>query len=180
MAIKLDQVAFFGTIRYSKIIIKEKSKMDEVEKKIKALVVEDVHFIGLIIQRVIAPYGECDMAQTGMEAIDKFTQAFLYHNPYNLICLDILLPGMDGFEVLHSIRKFEDEINLSPESRVKVIMISTFNDQSTVRRARTAGCDRYIAKPFSMKKILEEIQSLGLIETEEEQTQQPPQQETTT
>jgi len=138
--------------------------MEDTKKSLKTLVVEDVHFIGLIIQRVVAPYGMCDMASTGMEAIDKFTQAFFYNDPYNLICLDILLPGMDGFEVLHSIRKFEDEINLPQDLRVKVIVISTFNDQNTVTRARRAGCDRYISKPFSMKKVLEEIQSLGLID----------------
>lgn len=136
---------------------------ENITKPLKALIVEDVHFIGLILQRVITPYGFCEFAASGIEAVEKYTRAFTENDPFNLICLDILLPEMDGFEVLRSIRHFEDGIGLPQDLKVKIIVISTFNDKNTVSKARRAGCDRYISKPFSMKKVLEEIQLLGLI-----------------
>jgi two-component system, chemotaxis family, chemotaxis protein CheY len=130
----------------------------------RTLIVEDVHFLALILQRIIEPYSKADFAQNGAVAIDKYTKAFTKGKAYDLICLDLLLPEMDGFEVLRSLRQFEDEFNLPPEARTKVVVISTFNDQNTVNKARAAGCDSYIAKPFRKDRVLKTIEKLGLIE----------------
>ncbi len=133
------------------------------ENKIKVLIVEDVSFIGLIIQRILAPWAKCDFAVNGVMAIDSYTRAIGGGNPYDLICLDLLLPEMDGFEVMENIRKFENDIGIDEENRVKILVISTFNDAKTVSKARRMGCDRYISKPFNRHKILEEIAAMNLI-----------------
>lgn len=74
------------------------------------------------------------------------------------------MPEIDGFEVLRSIRQFEDDFNLERHKRVKIVVISTFNDRKTVTKARKAGCNSYIAKPFNKDKVLKTIEGLGLIE----------------
>jgi len=130
----------------------------------RTLIVEDVHFLALILQRIIEPYSKSDFAHNGAVAIEKYTKAFTKGRAYDLICLDLLLPEMDGFEVLRSVRQFEDEFSLTAEKRTKIIVVSTFNDQKTVAKARAAGCDSYIAKPFRKDKVLRAIEKLGLIQ----------------
>lgn len=130
----------------------------------RTLIVEDVHFLALILQRIIEPYSKSDFAHNGTVAIEKYTKAFTKGSAYDLICLDLLLPEMDGFEVLRSVRQFEDEFNLPPEKRTKVIVVSTFNDQKTVAKAHAAGCDSYISKPFRKYMVLKTIEKLGLIQ----------------
>jgi len=129
----------------------------------RTLIVEDVHFLALILERMIEPYSKSDYASSGALAIEKYTKAFTKGKPYDLICLDLLLPEMDGFDVLRSVRHFENEFNLDASSRVKIVVISTFNDRKTVAKARKAGCDGYIAKPFRKDKVLEVLASLKLI-----------------
>ncbi len=129
----------------------------------RTLIVEDVHFLAIILERFLEPYSEVDKASNGKEAIKKFAEAYVQGNPYQLICLDILLPEVDGIEVLKTIRKFENETIVSQDDRAKIIMITTLNDAETVRKASKAGCDRYIAKPFTKEKIIGEIKELGLI-----------------
>lgn len=129
----------------------------------RTLIVEDVHFLALILERIIEPYSKSDYAASGASAIEKYTKAFTKGRPYDLIFLDLLLPEMDGFEVLRSVRHFENEFNMDEASRVKIVVISTFNDRKTVAKARKAGCDGYIAKPFRKDKVLEVLSSLKLI-----------------
>lgn len=133
----------------------------------KTLIVEDVHFLALILERIINPFGPVDFAPNGRKAIDLCSKAFAKNEPYDLICLDLLLPEVDGFEVLYHIRHFEDSFNIPKDDRTKIIVISTFNDSKTVTRASRAGCDGYIAKPFRKDKILEELQIHGLIPADE-------------
>ena len=134
----------------------------------KTLIVEDVHFLALILERIIVPFGPVDFASNGRIAIDLYSKAFTKNDPYDLVCLDLLLPEVDGFEVLYHIRHFEDSFNLPEEGRIKIIVISTFNDSKTVTRARKAGCDGYIAKPFRKDKIIEELRAQGLIPSAED------------
>jgi len=136
----------------------------------RTLIVEDVHFLAMILQRFLEPYGECQTADNGESAIQKIAEAYTHQKPFDLICLDILLPKMDGIEVLQKIREFENDFIASDTERTKIVMITTLNDQDTVRKALKAGCDRYITKPFSKEKILEEIRELGLISGDDGKT----------
>jgi len=135
----------------------------------RTLIVEDVHFLAMILQKFLEPYGECQTADNGESAIQKITEAYTQGKPFDLICLDILLPKADGIEVLQKVREFENDFISSEEERTKIVMITTLNDRDTVRRALKAGCDRYITKPFSKEKILEEMRELGLIPAADEQ-----------
>ena len=129
----------------------------------RTLIVEDVHFLALILQRILEPYSQCEFAYNGNMALEKYTRSVIEGDPYNLICLDLLLPETDGFEVLKSVRQFEDDFNIKKKDRTRIIVISTFHDHKTVRKARLAGCDGYVAKPFRKDTVLSALEKLNLI-----------------
>ncbi len=135
----------------------------------RTLIVEDVHFLAMILERIIEPYSMVDYAKDGSDAIDKFSKAFAKGEPYNLVFLDLLMPKIDGFEVLSHVRKFENDFNLDEKSKSKIIVVSTFSDTENVTKARKAGCDGYIAKPYRKDKVLKELRLLKLIPDEEEE-----------
>jgi len=130
----------------------------------KVLIVEDVYLIRNMLQHILISYGKFDFAEDGLEALDKFTYQLDNDDPYNLICLDILMPHIDGLGVLKKIRSIEEERNLDSTKKAKIVMVSALADQGMVMRCLKAGCDGFIAKPFTKDRIITEIQKLGLIE----------------
>jgi len=70
----------------------------------KTLVVEDDFTSRLLLQTILKAYGECHVAADGTEALAAFLEAERTEQPYQLICLDIMMPDLDGKEVLRSIR----------------------------------------------------------------------------
>lgn len=128
----------------------------------KILVVEDELTSRELVKVILEPYGTVDMAVDGIEAIKAFNLA-LNKEPYDLICLDIMLPKMDGQQVLKSIRKIEgDRAILGPDA-VKIIIISALGDFENVTEAFSSQCTSYITKPIDADKIVAELRNLELI-----------------
>lgn len=132
----------------------------------KTLIVEDSHLFAQRLKSLLNPFGPCGIAYSGSEAIEKYSKAMSIEQPYELICLDLLLPVMDGFKVLQTIRKFEQENIDNNCFKSKIIIISSFNDTHMISKAKELGCDSYITKPFSNQKILNEISSLNILEVD--------------
>jgi len=126
------------------------------------LVVEDDFISRRLLCRYLEPYGECDVAVNGNEAVGAFKQALLAGNHYELICLDIMMPGMDGQETLKRIRALEKEHAVAPEQVVKVIMTSALEDHDNVMAAFSNACDGYVVKPIEKKRFLETLREIGL------------------
>jgi two-component system, chemotaxis family, chemotaxis protein CheY len=126
------------------------------------LVVEDDFISRKLLCRYLDPYGECDVAINGMEAISAVRHALDVGSPYDLICLDIMMPGMSGQETLVGVRSLEQEhvpLGLSP---AKVIMTTALEDSENIRLAFEASADDYIVKPIEKKKFLSKLTELGL------------------
>jgi two-component system, chemotaxis family, chemotaxis protein CheY len=130
----------------------------------KTLVVEDDFTNRLLLQEFLTLYGECHIAVTGQEAIDAFILAKKNNNPYDLICMDIMLPGVDGHEALKQIREQEKNCNIYGSKEVKVLMISALNDPHNVMEAYyQGGANAYMVKPIDIAKLLEHLYSFGLV-----------------
>ena len=71
----------------------------------KVLIVEDEFTSRKILEDILSPYGQCDMVVDGNDAIKIFKLALKENDPYNLICMDIMMPKMDGQQALKEIRK---------------------------------------------------------------------------
>jgi two-component system chemotaxis response regulator CheY len=131
----------------------------------KCLIVEDDFAARRLLKRYLSDCGNCDVAVDGREAVEAFRQAMDEKEPYDLICLDIMMPNMDGREALRAIRQIEYEHGIKGLDGVKVIMTTAFGDSQNVIGSFREGCEAYIVKPVEKDKLLEEMQNLGLIDS---------------
>jgi two-component system chemotaxis response regulator CheY len=131
---------------------------------VKILIVEDEFGSRKLLQKFLSPYGVCDMAVDGAEAVEAFSLALREKEPYDLICLDIMLPKMDGQEVLKEVRKMEKENGIHGLDGVKVIMTTALDDSKNIMEAFKSQCESYITKPIAKQKLLDEMKGLGLLD----------------
>ena len=127
----------------------------------RVLVVEDDLTSRMILQRYLSPYGENNVAVNGTEAIEAFQLATDENEPYDLVCLDILMPEMDGQEVLKIIREIEEKAGSRGLDRAKVIMTTALGDRKNIMESFREQCDGYLVKPIDKKKFLKLLGSLG-------------------
>lgn len=85
-------------------------------------------------------------AEDGDEGLGK-----IYENEYDLILLDIMLPGIDGYTICKEIRK---------KSTVPIIFITAKIHEEDMLHGYDMGCDDYITKPFSLKELYAKVQAL--------------------
>lgn len=129
----------------------------------KILLAEDDFVTRKYMSNFLTKYGECDVTVDGMEAIEAFTMALEDEEPYDLICLDIMMPVMDGYQALVGIRNVEKERGIPVEKAVKVIMTTALNEEKNVKMAFELGCTIYSGKPIDQERFEQVIKRLGLI-----------------
>jgi two-component system chemotaxis response regulator CheY len=130
----------------------------------RILIAEDDPTSRKFMQKFLSKYGECDVAVDGIETIDTFYAAMKEKKPYNLICLDIMMPRLDGLKALKTIRELEVQNSVPKDEKVKVIMTTALNDKQTVMSSYDTGCEAYAWKPIDMGKFVEVMRKLGLVE----------------
>ena len=128
----------------------------------KILIVEDDMVSRKFLNRFLKQYGECDMVVNGLEAIDAYLISIKEEQPYDLICLDIMMPKVDGVKVLKAIRDMEAQNKVNAEKRAKIIMTTALGETQTVKTAFDYGCDAYASKPIDIEKLSEVLEKLGL------------------
>ena len=129
----------------------------------KILLAEDDYTTRKYMSSFLSKYGECDVTVDGMEAVDAFMMALDEGEPYDLVCLDVMMPAMDGYQALVSIRNLEKDYKIPEEDAVKVIMTTALNDEKNVKMAFELGCSVYSGKPIDKDRIETALQKLGLI-----------------
>ena len=129
----------------------------------RILIAEDDFASRKVILKFLSEQGECDVTVDGMEAIDAFMMALEDGDPYDLICLDVMMPIMDGYQALKNIRDIEREHNIPEEEMVKIIMTTALNEQKNVKKAFELGCTVYCAKPIDMDKLKNTLEMIGLV-----------------
>jgi two-component system, chemotaxis family, chemotaxis protein CheY len=129
----------------------------------RILIVEDDPATQKLVQRYLSEYGDCDVTANGTEALNAFIDALSQNKPYDMICLDIMMPKMNGHQVLEAIRRVENDHEIKGLDGVKVIMTTALGDSKNVIGAFREGCEAYIVKPVKKDKLLAEMEKLGLI-----------------
>lgn len=129
----------------------------------KILLAEDDFITRKFMTLFLLKYGECDVTVDGMEAVDAFTMAMEDGEPYDLVCLDIMMPVMDGYQALLEIRKLEKEKGVPEEAAVKIIMTTALDDERNVKKAFELGCTNYMGKPIDQERFEQELKRIGLI-----------------
>ncbi len=130
----------------------------------KSLIVEDDPVAKKLLQAYLSGYGDTFYAINGKEAVRAVEESLNSGKPYDLICLDIMMPEMDGIEALKHIRKLERDRAIDGPDGVKVIVTTSRSQPRYIFRAFKTGCEAYIVKPVRKEKLVEEMTKLGLIE----------------
>lgn len=129
----------------------------------KTLLAEDDFASRKFMDQYLSQYGECDVTVDGEEAVDAFMMALEDGEPYDLVCLDVMMPVLDGYQVLKAIRDIEAERDTPKEDRVKIIMTTALNEERNVKKAFELGCEAYSGKPIDVDRFEEVLRRLNLI-----------------
>ncbi len=128
----------------------------------KSLIVEDSFVARKLMQVYLSELGDCHIAVNGKEAVEAVKESLDENYPYDLICLDIMMPEMDGIEALKQIRKLEEDHGIQGLSGVKVIMTSAKDQSKDIFGAFNSGCEAYLIKPVRKDDLFNEIEKLGI------------------
>jgi len=139
----------------------EKTKTEE--EIVKILIAEDDQRSRTFLAKFLSAYGDVDLAQNGMEALDFVMDAMKNKTHYDLLCLDIMMPKVDGLKVLKVLRTMEAQQGIDDSRHLPVIMMTALADMSYVDQAFELGCDAYASKPIDIAKVEEVMTNLGLI-----------------
>ena len=114
---------------------------------VRILTVEDDERIRTAVSLALEEEGwEVEEAANGEDALVAFAQ-----NPSDVVLIDIMLPGIDGFEVCRRIRRLGD---------VPIVMVTARSDSHDVVAGLEAGADDYLRKPFDPKELSARVRAL--------------------
>ncbi len=130
----------------------------------RSLIAEDDSTTRQSLQEFFARYGETHAEEDGKQAIKAFRHAMEEGNPFDLVCVDIRMPEMDGHAVLRTIRRLENTRGIKEPDSVKIIMITAYADRQNVMRAGQERCDAYLVKPITPAKLTTKLIELGLVQ----------------
>jgi two-component system, chemotaxis family, chemotaxis protein CheY len=129
---------------------------------VRSLIIEDTAVIFRIVQHILAEFGESDIAEDGLKAIKKVKLSMNENNYYDLILLDIMIPEINGLDVLSNIRNLEKiHSDLKP---AKIIILTSLSEPKYIKAGMARGCDSYLLKPVDKYKLIGELKKLKLTE----------------
>ncbi|MBW2185426.1 MAG: response regulator [Deltaproteobacteria bacterium] len=128
----------------------------------KILIAEDDLTSRLILENFLQEYGTTNVVVNGTEAVSAVRSALKDGQPYDLICLDIMMPEMDGVKALEKIRKSEEGRGITSTYGAKIIMITALDDPKNVMDSFKELCDAYIVKPIDKTMLLQKLDEIGL------------------
>lgn len=114
----------------------------------RILVVDDERFVQDLLRKVLGRRGhEVDIASNGVEALDR-----LRDERYDLVLTDVVMPEMDGFELLREVK--------SRHPDVKVIVLTGFARRQSISDFLLYGADDYLSKPFQVPELLTSVERI--------------------
>ena len=129
----------------------------------RILVVDDNLASRSLLAKYLSKYGEITETINGREAVGLFKKTLQGElERFDLICLDIVMPEVDGREALKTIRQLEKEYSVSGADRVKIIMATALDDRMDIIESFNEGCEGYVVKPVEKEHLYRVVDQLGL------------------
>ncbi len=128
----------------------------------KVLIVDQQAVSRMKLQKMLKEAGQCELVNCGQDALDACAKTIGEAASFALITLDIAIPDMDGIELLKRIRQMEDEKKVPGDKRAKILVVTSDSSARQVMTCVRAGCDDYLVKPVSKKRLSEKIEQFGL------------------
>ena len=132
--------------------------------RLRILLVEDDLACRLLLQTFLARYGDCHVALNGREAVEAFRAAFARGSSYDFICMDIMMPEMDGCEAVREIRTWEENHGIRSPYGAMIFMTTTVHEIREVFRCFRELCDAYLVKPIDLGQLLSKMRFFELIQ----------------
>jgi len=128
----------------------------------RCLIVDDETICRKAVALILKEVAHCDEAVNGSEAVLKFSEALQRDEPYDVIFLDIIMPGLDGHDTAREIRRVEREVSSSPT--VKIIMLTVLDSVNDAMKSFChAHAIAYMVKPPSKERFIETFKEVGLL-----------------
>ena len=126
------------------------------------LLIEDQKDVRNLMQAFLSGLGSCEMAEDGIQGLSLFQQSLSENRPYDAVFLDIMMPKLEGQEVLQKIRALEETKQILPPTSVKIIMTTALGDSENIMEAFKSQADAYLIKPIMQNKLFETMQKAGI------------------
>ena len=119
-----------------------------MDKKIRVLVIDDEAIIRMSCKRALpSDEYDVDIVDSGEAGIALFD-----NHPYDIVLVDLKMPGMDGLQVLETIKK--------KNSRQKVIIMTGYNTAELIVESLSSGASHFIEKPFAPDLLHDRIREV--------------------
>lgn len=119
----------------------------EAEERKSVLVVDDNPLIRNVVQSLLQQENfDVTVAPNGSKALDV-----IEHKPVDIIVCDVMMPGMDGYELFNAVRESE------AHSHIPFVFLTALDTESELKRGWQSGCDAYVTKPFDPEMLISTI-----------------------
>ncbi|HEX3133769.1 MAG TPA: response regulator [Planctomycetota bacterium] len=127
----------------------------------RILIAEDDDTCSLILSSMFKPYGTSVVVADGDAVIRVVTTELVKQQPFDLICLDIMMPGLDGQACLRCIRAIEQGFGRFAGDGTKILMTTALNAPESILTAFRSQCEGYLVKPIDRSRLTAQLASLG-------------------
>lgn len=133
-------------------ILTEAPPPEDVDMTAKVLLVEDYAPNALVAGTLLEDFGySYDVAENGIDAVQKYME-----NEYQIILMDVQMPGMDGYEATRAIREYERDTG---KGKAKIIGLTAHATAKDQNKCLDAGMNGYLPKPFEAKDLLNKLRT---------------------
>jgi len=130
----------------------------DLDRPARILIVDDDFKSCVLLTEILRPYGECDVAEGGEQAIQLYRGKWDDSAPYDLVFLDINMPYVDGHAVLQEIGQVQDRARSWP---TKVVMVTGEFEPGQCVQSFQEGCEHFIGKPIDPAQLRAVLHELG-------------------
>ena len=129
----------------------------------RSLVVDDDYVSRTKLKTLLSPYGDSDAVPTGDIALRMFQIGHDEKIPYDLITMDIDMPGLKGQDVVKKIWQWEKAREIYMTDQVKILMVTVKNDSENIISSFKEGCDGFLIKPVTPDKLSQALAKMGIV-----------------
>ncbi len=129
-----------------------------VNSRWSVLIADDDPGVRFVVRRTLEGLGcAVRVLEDGAEVPEA-----VFEEPFQLLVIDLYMPGMNGFEVLRQVRGRGPEIGSARKTPadVRVLILSSESNAASIDHARAAGADAYLTKPFDVDDLSAKIRQL--------------------
>lgn len=129
------------------------------------LVIEDDALSRKVLESFFSKFAHCDTAENGATGYGLFEKAVMEGKPYDLICTDIIMPELNGHDLIKKIRNREQSLPIHGYMRTTIFVISASNCSKDMENALLdSDCDDYIVKPFRQEMLKAMLEKYNLLD----------------